>query len=295
MAVLNEQRWRPPAPLREARRSDVCAAASSPAGCLRDARTTRCLPYAVPVAVTDEAILKIKDMLLRGDLLPGDRLPPEKELSERLGLSRNSLREAVKALELIRVLDVRRGDGTYVTSLEPHLLLEAMSFVVDLHEDASILELFEVRRILEPAAAASAALRATPADVERLRTLTERVQHSSDIEELVAHDLDFHRSIIDLSGNAYLSTLLDSLSGSTLRARIWRGLTQENSVARTLDEHRAIVDAIEMGDADLTRSWVTVHISGVESWLRRATSPDNPVPWETRRRSSSGPVVQMEA
>ena len=109
------------------------------------------------MAVTDEAILKIKEMIVSGELAPGDRLPPEKELSESLGLSRNSLREAVKALELIRVLDVRRGDGTYVTSLEPSLLLEALSFVADIHQDASVLELFEVRRILEPAAAALAA------------------------------------------------------------------------------------------------------------------------------------------
>ena len=109
------------------------------------------------MAVTDEAILKIKDMIVSGKLHPGDRLPPEKELSEELGLSRSSLREAVKALEVIRVLDVRRGDGTYVTSLEPALLLEAMSFVVDLHGDTSILEIFAVRRILEPAATALAA------------------------------------------------------------------------------------------------------------------------------------------
>ena len=109
------------------------------------------------MAVTDEAILRIKEMILAGELAPGDRLPPEKELSERLGLSRSSLREAVKALEVIRVLDVRRGDGTYVTSLEPRLLLEAMSFVVDLHDDQSVLEIFAVRRILEPAASALAA------------------------------------------------------------------------------------------------------------------------------------------
>ncbi|WP_256390256.1 GntR family transcriptional regulator, partial [Vibrio parahaemolyticus] len=71
-------------------------------------------------------------------------------MSERLGLSRNSLREAVKALDMMRVLDVRRGDGTYVTSLEPRLLLEAMTFVADLHQDGSVLEIFEVRRVLEP-------------------------------------------------------------------------------------------------------------------------------------------------
>ena len=74
-------------------------------------------------------------MIVSGELRPGDRLPREKELSERLGLSRSSLREAIKALSLIRILDVRQGDGTYVTSLSPPLLLEALSFVVDFHED----------------------------------------------------------------------------------------------------------------------------------------------------------------
>jgi GntR family transcriptional repressor for pyruvate dehydrogenase complex len=220
--------------------------------------------------VTDEAILRIKEMLLSGQLGPGDRLPPEKELSEELGLSRNSLREAVKALALIRVLDVRRGDGTYVTSLEPRLLLEAMTFVVDLHQDGSVLDLFQVRRILEPAAAAMAARKASPADIDRLEAILAEVDAEPSVEDLVAHDLKFHGFITDLSGNPYLSSLLESLSGSTLRARIWRGLTEENSVERTLAEHRAIVDAMASGDADLVRSCITVHISGVERWLEQS-------------------------
>ena len=222
------------------------------------------------MAVTDEAILKIKEMLLGGELRPGDRLPPEKELSEKLGLSRNSLREAVKALELIRVLDVRRGDGTYVTSLEPRLLLEAMSFVVDLHQDASVLDLFEVRRILEPAAAAMATRRVTDQDVDALNALLAEVGRDTSVEDLVAHDVKFHGFINELSGNSYLSSILDSLSSSTLRARIWRGLTEQNSVARTLAEHQAIVDAMAAGDVDLVRSCVVVHISGVERWLEKA-------------------------
>lgn len=222
------------------------------------------------MALTDQAIVRIKEMILAGELKPGDRLPPEKELSEHLGLSRSSLREAVKALEIIHVLDVRRGDGTYVTSLTPELLLGAMSFVADIHQDSSVLELFAVRRILEPAAAAMATARAQPADVARLRTLLTEVGEGTPVDDLVAHDLVFHRSICELSGNAYLTSLLDSLSGSTLRARVWRGLTEEGSVERTLTEHRAIVDAIEAGDADLVRSRVTVHVSGVAEWLQRA-------------------------
>src|SRR5882724_3678993 len=108
------------------------------------------------MAVTDEAIEKIKEMIVSGALRPGDRLPKESELAAELGLSRNSLREAVRALSLIRVLDVRQGDGTYVTSLKPELLLEAVAFVVDLHRDDTVLQLLEVRRILEPAATAMA-------------------------------------------------------------------------------------------------------------------------------------------
>jgi GntR family transcriptional repressor for pyruvate dehydrogenase complex len=222
------------------------------------------------VAVTDEAIVKIKDMLLSGELKPGDRLPPEKELSDRLGLSRNSLREAVKALSLIRVLDVRRGDGTFVTSLEPHLLLEAMAFVVELHQDRSTLELFEVRRILEPRAAAMATERATPADLARLAAMLDDVGPNTSVEDLVAHDVTFHGLIAELSGNTYLSTLLESLTGRTLRARIWRGMTEDRSVERTLAEHRGIVDAMTARNVDMVQAWTTLHISGVESWLARA-------------------------
>ena len=219
------------------------------------------------MAVTDEAILKIKEMILSGELRPGDRLPPEKALSESLGLSRSSMREAIKALEVIRVLDVRRGDGTYVTSLEPRLLLEAMSFFVDLQDDSSVLELFAVRRILEPAAAALAATHHTADDIADLRAQLASVDEWSSVEDLVAHDLSFHGAIAGAAGNAYLSSLIESLSSHTVRARIWRGLTQENSVPRTLGEHHAIVDALERGDAALARALTIVHISGVEQWL----------------------------
>lgn len=120
------------------------------------------------MAVTDEAIEKIKGMIVSGALRPGDRLPKESELAAELGLSRNSLREAVRALSLIRILDVRQGDGTYVTSLDPQLLLEALSFVVDFHRDDTVLEFLAVRRILEPAATAMAATRISEAQLDVL-------------------------------------------------------------------------------------------------------------------------------
>ena len=222
------------------------------------------------MALTDEAIDKIKGMITSGELGPGDRLPKEADLAERLGLSRNSLREAVKALSMIRVLDVRQGDGTYVTSLEPNLLLDALSFVVDFHRDDTVLQFLEVRRILEPAATALATTRMTPADLTRLQAVLDELGDAPTIEALVANDLEFHRLIAAGSGNAVLCSLIDGLSGPTTRARIWRGLTQEGAAARTREQHQAIVDAITAREPDLARSWASIHVAGVEEWLRRA-------------------------
>jgi GntR family transcriptional repressor for pyruvate dehydrogenase complex len=222
------------------------------------------------LAVTDEAINKIKDMIVSGELGPGDRLPKEAELADRLGLSRNSLREAVKALSLIRVLDVRQGDGTYVTSLEPRLLLDAMTFVVDFHRDDTVLEFLEVRRILEPAATAMAALAMPDAQIGQLRAILDELPADPSVEALVANDLEFHRRIALGSGNTVLCSLIESLSGPTTRARIWRGLTQEGAVDRTREQHSAICDAIEARQPEVARSWATVHVAGVEEWLRRA-------------------------
>lgn len=220
------------------------------------------------MAVTDEAILQIKRMIMSGELGPGDRLPPEKKLSERLGLSRSSMREAIKALEVIRVLDVRQGDGTYVTSLEPRLLVEAITFVVDMHTDNSMLELFAVRRICEGAAAGMAAGRISDEELTALRKLVDRDVAIGSIEELVENDLDFHAQIVQISGNSYLGALVESLSSKTVRARVWRGLTQSSAVSQTLEEHRAIVDALGARDGPLAQSLAVAHIAGVERWLR---------------------------
>ncbi|HYU67139.1 MAG TPA: GntR family transcriptional regulator, partial [Jatrophihabitantaceae bacterium] len=95
------------------------------------------------MAVTDEAIEKLREMIVSGRLKPGDRLPREADLATSLGLSRSSLREAVRALSLVRILDVRQGDGTYVSSLAADSLLDALSFIVEFHHDASVLELLE--------------------------------------------------------------------------------------------------------------------------------------------------------
>ena len=224
------------------------------------------------MALTDDAIVKIKGMITSGELGPGDRLPKEADLAARLGLSRNSLREAVKALTLVNVLDVRHGDGTYVTSLDSAHLLDALSFMVDLHRDDSVLQFFEVRRLLEPGVAALAAGRIKPEQLAELRELAGSLSAGAEIEDLVTNDLRFHRCIAEATGNAVVCSLLDGISGATQRARVWRGVTQAGAVDRTLAEHAAIVDALESGDADAARAWMTAHITGVESWLRKAAT-----------------------
>jgi GntR family transcriptional regulator, transcriptional repressor for pyruvate dehydrogenase complex len=220
------------------------------------------------MAVTDEAIEKIKAMIVSGQLRPGQKLEREADLAERLGLSRSSLREAVRALSLVRILDVRQGDGTYVSSLAADSLLEALTFIVEFHQDASVLELLEVRRILEPAASARAALLIDEKELAGLDALLDRITPDSSVDELVDNDLEFHRRVAAAGGNSVLSSLIESLSGPTQRARVWRGLTQEGALQRTLLEHRAILGAMRMRDPELARTWSTVHVAGVEEWLR---------------------------
>src|SRR5690606_2897395 len=124
--------------------------------------------------------------------------------------------------------------------------------------------------ILEPAAVTLATPRADADAIAHLHDLLEQVHGTTSVDDLVAHDQVFHRYINELAGNAYLTSLLDTLSSSTLRARIWRGLSEEGAVERTLTEHPAIVDALARGDATLAAAHATVHIDGVAQWLRRA-------------------------
>ncbi|MHA6765383.1 FadR/GntR family transcriptional regulator [Streptacidiphilus sp. PAMC 29251] len=222
------------------------------------------------MAVTDEAIEKIKGMIVSGVLLPGDKLPKESELAAQLGLSRSSLREAVRALSLLNILDVRQGDGTYVSSLEPQLLLEAVTFILDFHQDDTVMQAFQVRGILEPAATALAAQRINDQQLTELGELLDRLGEDPSIEDLVANDLEFHNRIAAATGIPLLCSLLETISGPTVRARIWRGITQQEAVRRTVAEHRSILEALTFHDTEAARAWSTVHIASITRWLGRA-------------------------
>lgn len=175
------------------------------------------------MGVTDEAIERIKDMIVSGTLQPGARLPNEADLADQLGLSRNSLREAVRALTAMRILVPRQGDGTYVSGLEPHLLLEAMAFAADVSHGRTAHQLLQVRRLLEPQVTALAAGRLTDDQLRALRSILDRSAADIGIEAFVELDIEFHRTIADAVGNPVLSTLLGILSTHTQRLRIVRG------------------------------------------------------------------------
>jgi GntR family transcriptional repressor for pyruvate dehydrogenase complex len=223
------------------------------------------------VSLTQAAIDQIKGMIVRGELRPGDRLPRESELAARLNLSRGSLREAVRGLALVRVLEVRQGDGTYVTSLKPELLLETISFFTELQdEEASLHQIMEARRMLEAGTAALAAQLATPEDLAVLEQLVDEMAGLEDVEAFVENDLKFHRAIALASRNDVVVALLDNLSSRTTRARVWRGLTQSRAYERTVEEHRAIYEALKAKRGDIASAVVTAHIAAVDAWLEHA-------------------------
>src|SRR3954466_5763672 len=154
----------------------------------------------VAAPLTEAAIQEIRAMIASGRLSPGSRLPSESELATLLGASRNTVREAVRALVTARVLDVRRGDGTFVTSLRPELLLEGIGAAVELMQEGFSLELIAVRRILEPAATSMAAERIDDATLDKLAGCLDRMREARSEAERIEHDADFHRLLSAAAG-----------------------------------------------------------------------------------------------
>ncbi len=221
------------------------------------------------MALTDEAIARLRAMIQNGELPPGSRLPTENQLAVQMGLSRSGVREAVKVLEAARVLDVRRGNGTYVTSLAPHLLLEGVGFAVELLQPEKLLEVIEIRRLIEPSATALAATRMTEEQLDELAELMDRMRSAvGDAEQLMQYDIAFHRLVMVGTGNETLTSLLDGLSSKTVRARIWRGLVLGNVAHITIDEHQAILTALKSRDAALAGAAALMHVNTSGSSLR---------------------------
>jgi DNA-binding FadR family transcriptional regulator len=221
---------------------------------------------------TDVVIESIKGMLTRGELKPGSRLPIERDLASLLGVSRGSLREGVRALATLGVLETRQGDGTYVTALDPAVLLSPLGFLADLQQPAHAADLLAVRRVLEAESVSLAATRLTDADLENLDEILGRVDRAlenedeMDLEEFIQADTEFHRAIALASGNPPLAALIDALVGRTFRAPLWRAISNRGSVRETQGEHRAIFDELVRRDPGRARIRMSTHLLGVEQF-----------------------------
>ncbi|MDT0343798.1 FadR/GntR family transcriptional regulator [Streptomyces litchfieldiae] len=227
------------------------------------------------MSLTDKAIARIRELIQSGDLPPGAKLPPEQQLAAELGLSRNLMREAVKALVVARVLEIRRGDGTYVTSLEPRLLLAGLGAAVEMLRGETLLQLTEVRRLFEPVATGLAATRITAEQLAEVRRRLDAMRAARDNAELLTeHDAAFHRAVLAATGNETLVSLLEGISSDTLRVRVWRGLVDQDAAGRTVAEHETIYAALCDRDAPLAQAAALVHVSGTESWLRDHLRPE---------------------
>jgi GntR family transcriptional repressor for pyruvate dehydrogenase complex len=231
---------------------------------------------------TDVVISGIRELISNGTLAAGDRLPIEKDLAAQFGVSRGPLREGVRALAVLGVLETRQGDGTYVTSLDPLLLLSPLGFFAELQSREDAVHLLGVRRILETEAAGHAAIALTDDDLAELGSILDGIDEALtddreiDLEKFIDADSAFHRRIARASGNPALAALIESLVSRTFRARLWRAISQRGTVREAQGEHRAILAELARRDPERARIRMAVHVLGVEEFAADHPPADQP-------------------
>ena len=222
---------------------------------------------------TDLVLYGIKKMIIDGHLRAGSKLPNEKDLAEALGTSRGSLREGVRALCIMGVLETRQGDGTYVTSLDASTLLSPMTFLVDLHSPVNTGHLQTVRRILESEAAASAALRITDEDIVKAELVLDSIENiisgivDVDYDAVMEADIAFHKIIARSSGNPALEAIIDSLGSRTIRSRTWRAINEKGAIPSAQRDHRGILAALRDHEPEHARLRMAIHLLNVEEFI----------------------------
>lgn len=219
---------------------------------------------------TDRVAAALLEMIRDGRFSLGDRLPTETELADELEVSRSAVREAVQSLSFAGVLRVRQGGGTFVTDLGPARLLRSARLAFDLSGPDTLAEVYAVRRILEPAAAARAASAVTADDLVEIAAHLDAMRSSVDPEEFVRHDIAFHDRIAASAGNETLRALLTTLRSQAALGYIRRARTEERAGAESIIEHEAILAALEAGDGELAHAATVVHLAGGQRWLDSA-------------------------
>ena len=219
-------------------------------------------------AATSATTQLLLGMIEELGLLPGDRLPVERDLAVRLGVSRSTVREAIRTLSSMGVLTARQGSGTYVTDLSAARLAAPLQIAVE-RNATSASQLMDVRGMLEVGATELAALHATPKDIKRLRRLAAAITAEKDGARNLAADRAFHSAIHELSGNQLLFELIQPIweLGAALRERVMEG---EDVIGRTREAHEAIIEGIESGDPAVAGAAMRGHIEDIRRWLQRA-------------------------
>ncbi|MEY9931342.1 GntR family transcriptional repressor for pyruvate dehydrogenase complex [Catenulispora sp. GP43] len=227
----------------------------------------------------DRAFTGIRRMIADGRLGPGARLPLEGELCEELEVSRGSLREAVRMLAALHIVEPRHGSGTYVSSLEPAEIIGSLSLTVELLPPAGLLELYEIRRVLESYVAGQAAARLSREAERKLFGLIEAMEAIEEPftpEALELHyrlDFEFHSVIAQTGGNTALESLLAVFRG---RARAYQVFELPEGPAikhRSDEEHRAIATALADRDPAAAAHHAAEHVAHTERWLRILVDP----------------------
>lgn len=209
----------------------------------------------------------LEQLIQRGVWHPGEQLPPERELAARFQVSRASVRDALRMLELAGWVEIRQGDGTRVAQAAGSFGRRLLS---RLHEPAFVAELFELRRVLEPAAAALAAQRAGAEEFAKLERLLLRQQEArEDRYTFVELDLDFHLALAEASRNTALCEVLRLLGGELRQTRL-SATAQRFQPESTIAEHRRILEAVRRGSAEQAERAMLEHLHTVE---RAATEP----------------------
>jgi GntR family transcriptional regulator, transcriptional repressor for pyruvate dehydrogenase complex len=221
------------------------------------------------ISISEEIAQQILDQISSGHLAPGQRLPSERELCKTFGAARSSLREALRCLSIIGVLNARVGEGTSVASDGGKFLGKIMEWRL-ITERHDIENLLEVRIALEGTAAADMALRGTAADIARLRDLLSQLNASiKDNHNFAALDLEFHITIAKASGNSLLFDLVSMIRGQ-LAGGLSKVLLLPNALPLSFKEHTAIFRAIEQRDPDASRKAMHAHLDAALSRYRAA-------------------------
>jgi GntR family transcriptional repressor for pyruvate dehydrogenase complex len=217
------------------------------------------------VGLTEQLIEKLESLVLKGVLTAGEQLPSERQLAQLLSVSRASVRQALKALQVMGVLEVRHGSGNYLSDAAEEILKVPPRILVPL-KGLTQAELFEVRRAMEAEAAAAAAARATPKDIQAMRIELEGMRaNSQDRVAYGTHDLAFHHAIAVASSNRGFIWFLSLANKVLYQALLRRPMSR--SMKRSVEEHENILRAIEAGNQDLAREEMLKHVSYTKYYM----------------------------